>query len=170
VLLSIVVVRSLAARGWRRPSMGELAVLFGLGLAVCSLPQVPAPWSQLARLQAPASVAIYRRADVRRFVAEQTQPGAPVAILTPLGHRIAYDLGRTNIAPYSGVESMPTEQQAQTTIDLLHRAHVHRVFLSINDTSPGDILGEVTGAFQHAGFSMRARGPEIVELSDEALR
>ena len=33
------------ARSARRPSAPELAVLFGFGLAVCSLPQIPAPWS-----------------------------------------------------------------------------------------------------------------------------
>jgi hypothetical protein len=165
-LLLVAVVRSVAAsRRW--PSLPELAVLFGFGLAVCSLAQMPTPWSQVARLRHGTPVPVYKRPGVERFVAAETQPGADVALLLPMGHRIAYDLGRTNVSPYSGVEAMVTRQQVRATIELLRRDRVHRVFLGIRDTTPGDILPEVLAAFGRAGFARRAQWSDVVELSDE---
>src|SRR4029077_15558968 len=49
-LLTVVVVRALAARGWRRPGIPELMVLCGFGLATCALAQLPSPRHQLRRL------------------------------------------------------------------------------------------------------------------------
>ena len=79
VLLTIVAVRALAARDWRAPAPAELAVLFGFGLAVCSLAQTPAPWSQVARIRDLAPVAIFRQRAAEAFVAEQTRPHEKIA-------------------------------------------------------------------------------------------
>jgi hypothetical protein len=166
VLLLVVVVRRLAARGWRRPELAELAVLFGFGLAICSLAQIPTPWSQVTRLGHTTRVAFFGRRDAERFVRSVTAKGERVAIIAPLGHRIAYDLGLVNVSPYSGVESMPAVEQAQDTIALLARNHVHQVFLSIFDRSPGDVLDELAGAFVHAGYSVGPLRAGVIELTN----
>ena len=55
VLLLIAVVRSLASSA-RRPSLAELAVLFGFGLMLCSVVQTPAPWREAKRLGRQAAI------------------------------------------------------------------------------------------------------------------
>jgi hypothetical protein len=167
VLLTIAAVRALAARGWRRPNPAELALLFGFGLAVCSLAQTPTPWSQLARIRDDAPVAIFRQPAVTAFVARQTRPGEKVAILIPLGHRIAYDTGRVNVSPYASIESMPTRQQLARAIATLRREGGDKLFISWPFT-----FAEEVAAIRHAGFRVHRqitdeRGANVVELVDE---
>ncbi len=164
--LVVVVVRDLAAHAWRRPSVPALLVLFGFGLTVCSLAQVPTPWSQIERLGRRTGDAVYRPADVRRWIASTTVHGQRVAIIAPLGQRLAYDLGLTNVSPYSSVESMPTVQQATDTIALLRKDRVHVVFLSTFDVSAGNYLDEVARAFMRAGFATSGQRAGYVELRD----
>jgi hypothetical protein len=166
VLLTIAAVRALAARDWHRPQPAELAVLFGFGLAVCSLAQTPTPWSQLARVGDHATVAIFRQPAAAAFVAERTEPGEKVALLIPLGHRIAYDTGRVNVSPYASIESMPTTQQLDRTIATLRREGGDKLFVS-----SGFTFNEELAAIERAGFAVRRqiadeRGNEIVELVD----
>jgi hypothetical protein len=168
VLLLVAAGRGLAARGWRRPAPAEIALLFGFGVSLCSLAQVPTPWSQVARLQDAARVQRYRPPDAVRMIARDTFPHSEVALLVPFGHRLAYDLGRTNISPYSGIESMPTRRQVRDTIALLRRRHVHQVFLALGDPSIGNTLGEIGRAFIRAGFRLSAQADEVIELSDAA--
>jgi hypothetical protein len=167
VLLTIVAARSLAARGWRRPTVPELAVLFGFGLLVCSLAQTPAPWSQLERIRDLGPVPIFRQPIAARFVEDRTSPGEKVAILIPLGHRIAYDTGRVNVAPYASIESMPTTQQLDDALAAIRREGARKLFFTTQFT-PDD----QQEALQEAGFVIQARvrderGASIVELLDE---
>jgi hypothetical protein len=166
ILLAIVAGRALAARAWRRPALPELAVLFGLGLAVCSLAQTPAPWSQVARIRDRAPVAIFEQPAATAFVAERTRPGERIAVLIPLGHRIAYDAGRVNVAPYASIESMPTRQQLDTTLATLRREGGDTLFISSRFT-----FEEQLEAIRQAGFAVGAQvtdesDGQIIELVD----
>jgi hypothetical protein len=147
VLLGIVVVRALAARGWRRAGIPELAVLFGLGLVVCSLPQTPAPWSQVERIRDRTPVPVFKQLEAERLVRETTRRGEKVAILTALSHRIAYDLGLENISPYSSIESIATARQLRRTLDVARREGVHKLYLSLRFTRPEEL-----DALQAAGW------------------
>jgi hypothetical protein len=159
-LLLIVVVRSLAAKGWRHASIPELAVLLGFGLAVCSLAQLPTPWSQVDRLRSRTPVPAFRPPDAAAFVAATLAPGErTTVILAPLGHRIAYDLHVTNVAPYAAAEAMPAVRQFRTTIAVLRHEHVHHVFLGIADATSGNFLAELLAAFAREGFALEAQGP-----------
>jgi hypothetical protein len=149
-LLGIVVVRALAARGGRRPSVAELAVLFGLALATCSLAQTPTPWSQIDRIRtAGAPNSPIQRFDARRFVAEAgAAPGERVLILIPMGHRIAYELGLVNIAPYVSMISMPAVEQLDEALATLRREGGRRVLAYLGQVTP-----EQQQAIGAAGFA-----------------
>ncbi len=153
-LLAAVVVPQLAAQRGRAPSPAALAVLFGLGLAACSLAQTPLPWTQASRFDAslpPTADASASAADprvppgdaaTRRFVASIADgrrfvlaPDAPVAILLTTGHRIAEAYGVENVSPYTGTESMLTEERVETTLDALQRAGGNTVIASANADS-----------------------------------
>ena len=87
-------------------------------------------------------------------------------MLIPLGHRIAYDTGRVNVAPYASIESMPTRQQLARAIAVLRREGGRKLFISSQFTFPEELA-----AIQRAGFAERAqvtdeRGAGIVELVD----
>jgi hypothetical protein len=164
-LLGIVVVRALAARGARRPSVAEVAVLFGLALAACSLAQTPTPWSQIERISAggPPNSPI-QRFDARRFVAEAgAAPGERVLILIPMGHRIAYELGLVNVAPYVSMISMPAVEQLDEALAALRREGGRRVLAYLGQVTP-----EQQEAIQGAGF-VRVRGSkDYAEYLDAA--
>jgi len=169
-LLTIAAVRSLAGRGWRRPQLPELAVLFGFGLTVCSLAQTPTPWSQLARIRDDAPVALFKQPRATTFIAERTSPGEKIGILIPLGHRIAYDIGRVNVAPYASIESMPTVQQLARAIAVLRAEGADQLFVSARFNTD-----EETAALQQAGYVVRAQtteelGAPIAELIDSSAR
>jgi hypothetical protein len=139
-LLTVVVVRHLAAHPRRRLSIAAVAVLFGFGATACSLAQVAAPWSQLARFSTPYTPTeesdngprpLVPSTDprTRRFVATLAdgphrfvyKRGAPVAILLRTGHRIADAYGVRNISPYTGMESTVTVQRVEQVLDILRR-------------------------------------------------
>ncbi|HEU4701526.1 MAG TPA: hypothetical protein VFS37_03515, partial [Conexibacter sp.] len=168
VLLTIVVVRSLAATQ-RRPALAELAVLFGFGLMLCSVVQVPAPWTEVKRLGDTTAVPQYQSPALKRFVARETRPGAKVALFVPMGHRIAYELGRTNVAPYASVESMPTRQQVEQAVGVLRREGVTRVFLGMQDVTPGIVLPDVVRAFERLGYAVRTVEASTYALDDTAV-
>jgi hypothetical protein len=129
-LLLVVVVRALAERSSSRsPSLAELAVLVGFGLTVCSLAQVQPPWRALARLRAGDAPAVYQTPDARRFVGALTDPGDRVALLMPLGHRVAYDLGVVNVSPYGTTDELATRAQWRTLLTAMRDEGVHRLFL-----------------------------------------
>jgi hypothetical protein len=167
VLLLLLVVPALAARGWRRPTIPELAVLFGFGLVVCSLPQTPAPWSQLHRIGNRTPTPVFKQLEAERLVAATTHGGEHVAILTTLSHRIAYDVGVVNVSPYSSIESIATAQQLQRTIDTARREGAHQLYLSLRFTRPEEFT-----MLQQAGYVVRRYDPTraFVELVDRGAR
>jgi hypothetical protein len=138
----------------RRPTIAQVAVLAGLALATCSLAQTPAPWSQIDRIatDGPPNSPI-QRWDARAFVAQsQPAPGERVLILIPMGHRIAYELGLVNVAPYVSMISMPAVEQLEEALDDLRAEGGTRVFAFL-----GQVLPEQQQAIEEAGFH-RVRG------------
>jgi hypothetical protein len=161
VLLVIAVGRGLAARGWKRVILPELLVLFGLGLAVCSVVQVPSPWSQVGRLRHLAATDVYKQPKALRFIGHTTRPGEQVAIMLSLGHRIAYDLGLDNVVPYSGSEAMPAQRQMQITLAVIREHHIHKVFFDRRVALAGQVI-----AVREAGYSVIAMEGPLYELAD----
>jgi hypothetical protein len=148
-LLAVVLVRGLAARGWRRPGIPELAVLLALALAVCSFNELPMPWTQIARLRGPGPAFAYVPA-AERFVAAHARPGEKVAILIGFGHRMAYEDGAVNVAPYSFIEAMVVKSQMVTLIDTMRRERAHELFLPNQFMAPPQLA-----LLARAGFSPR---------------
>jgi hypothetical protein len=158
VLLLVVVLRRLAARPSRWPSPAEAACVAGFAIAVCSLAQTPAPWSQIERLQRTGPALLRPPAD-QAFIAAHTHHGERVAILVLLGHRMGYDLGISDVAPYTGIESMPAVQQLTETVQALRDAGGRKLFLSTRDTSPG--MRELV---RSEGFRLAAQGERGLQL------
>jgi hypothetical protein len=153
-LLTVVVVRAVRARPSRRPLLAELAVLFALGLCVCSLAQQPTPWSQIARLRDVGTEGLsvyirYRAAD--QFVAKRTRPGEKVLILHPVSHRVAYEHGLRNVLPWVSVESMPLVSQLDEALAALREAGGTKLFLWVGNT-----WQELIDALPSRGFELRA--------------
>ena len=156
-LLTIVAARGLAAQGWRRPSLPQLLVLFGFALAICSVAWLPTPQRELSRIgnEAPAA---YRPA-AERFVDRYTRPHETVAILMPMGHRIAYDLGLHNAFPYPSQEALVTRWQLRTTLDALRRERVRRMFVlgTFTTQQQADVL-------TRAGFRQLGRSGDLIVM------
>lgn len=130
VLLLVVAVRAIAARPSRLPSVAELAVLAGVGLAACSVAQTPTPWSQVARLRDAAPPPAYLDREFAQFVARETSPGERVAIIVTAGNWIAHEAGVRNVAPYIGFDWMPLKRQLGETLDALRHANGRKLFTS----------------------------------------
>jgi hypothetical protein len=135
-LLVIAAVRE-AARSRNLPGVPALAVTFGFALAVCSLAQVPNPFDQVRRIEGitlPTPGAVppggFREAAVSALVARRTRPGEAVAVISPLGHRVAREAGIVNVAPYTGFEQMPAREQLEETVAILEREGGTTVFVA----------------------------------------
>lgn len=130
-LLLVAVVRSIQARPATRrwPTSAELAVLLGFGLTVCSIAQTPTPWSQIARLGRTTVTPEFRPLAMERFVRQHSTPGEHVAMLLPLGHRIAYDTGVKDVMPYASLDSMPTTVQWQAFFRAVQEQNVRSAFV-----------------------------------------
>jgi hypothetical protein len=145
-LLTYVVLRRLAAHPNRRPSIAAVAVLCGFGIAICSVVQIPMPWSQLQRIDAGISPGTARYpnplrpptdARTRRFIATVAdgpsrfvyRRGAPVAVLITTGHQLADAYGIANVSPYTGADSIHTTQQVDAVVTALRRAGGNTVVL-----------------------------------------
>jgi len=162
-LLLVVVVRAVRARPGRRPTAAEVALLVGCALAACSLAQTPLPWPQIERigrsaptneLQAPATRAFIARSDASR--------GEHVLILAPMGHRVAYELGLVNVAPYVSMISMPAVRQLAESLDALRAAGGTRIFAALNQILPDQLQ-----AIERAGFRIVGQDESTVELRAE---
>jgi hypothetical protein len=116
-LLAAHVVRRLLAAPRRRPSIAEAAVLVGLGLTICSIPQLPRPWTQAERLRTSADAHVRPLVPdpaLRGYLASVArgrhelvlQRGAPVALLVDGGHRMADAFGVVNVNRYTAVETV----------------------------------------------------------------
>ncbi len=148
-LLGIVVVRAFVRRDGRRPAVAEVAVLFGLALAVCSLAQTPTPWSQIDRVArgGPPDSPL-QRYGARNFVAAaHAARGERVLILIPMGHRLAYEQGLVNVAPYVSMLSMPAVEQLGEALTTLRREGGRRVMVFF-----GQVLPEQQQAIREAGY------------------
>jgi hypothetical protein len=152
-VLTVVVVRTALDRGSLRPSLPSLAVCFGFGIAACSIAQLPLPWLQVERIVAPSQSRPLEQADAVDFVRDLTRPGDTVAILTPLGHRIAYNGDVTNVMAYTGMAQMPTAEQLQETIDAVRAGGGSTIF--VGDPYPPEALI----ALGKAGFRSVAIDP-----------
>jgi hypothetical protein len=159
-LLLIVVVRTVRARIDHRPTAAEVVLLAGCALAVCSLAQTPAPWSQIERLGRGTKEPELRELAMRRFViATHPSPGEKVLILAPMGHRIAYELGLVNVNPYVGPISMPAKPQLDEALAALRRAGGTRVFVWLEQSLPEQQL-----RIQQAGFVLQLRAKRYAEF------
>jgi hypothetical protein len=163
-LLGIVVIRALAQTQRRRwPTVAEVAVLFGLALAACSLAQTPLPWSQLDRIRTagPPNSPI-QRTDALRFLAEARVPrGERVLVLIPMGHRLAWELGLVNVAPYVSMISMPAISQLEEALVALRREGGTRVFAYL-----GQVVPEQLQAIAQAGFRPVRETRDYAEYAD----
>jgi hypothetical protein len=138
-LLAVAAFRSLDTGSLRRPVAPALVVFFGLGLTACSIAQFPsAPWRQVERLRnstlGPPTGNGYPTppvpADVGRFLISVAdgphrfvvRRGAPVALLSTQGHRIADAFGARSVTPYTGYYSLQTVEQVERTLDALRDA------------------------------------------------
>ena len=149
VLLAYAGIRSLAADRSRWPTPAIVVSLFALGILVCSLVQIPAPWAQLDRLTSgfrANAINHYARPleagsgpeDRQLFAALADGPGrwtlkrgAPVVILLKMGHRIADANGVVNVSPYTGAEAMPTVEQVDKALAVLRAAGGNTVLVSV---------------------------------------
>jgi hypothetical protein len=164
-LLTVVVVRGMAARGWRRPRAVELAVLSAFALMLGFVPQVPTPWTEISRIGHTSRIPLWELPRERRFVAAQTRPGERVAILVPMGHRIAYDLGIVNVAPYSFMEAMVTREQFRTLVEAMRDGGARKLFM-LTEAIP--VPARFEAALVGEQFAPGARAPGIVEWVDES--
>jgi len=153
-LLTVAAMRALAARGGRRPRAVELACLFAFGLLVCSLAQTPSPVAQSRRIAA-AGPRYLRQPETRSFVAATARPGESVVMLTELGHLAAYRAGVEDVTPYTGNESIQTQEQLDDALAALHDAGGHDVFLSTTALTPASMRE----ALSARGLQLAATAP-----------
>jgi hypothetical protein len=127
-LLVVVVVRALHDPA-RRTTAAHVVVLAGLGLMTASIAQIPAPWSQIARLGKTAPSLDFPRPAAERLVAQAAARGEHVVVWVPLGPRVAYDLGLVDVSPYATGASAPLARQLSDTLAVLRAEGGHRVFM-----------------------------------------
>ncbi|MDW5596159.1 hypothetical protein VSS74_17560 [Conexibacter stalactiti] len=160
-LLTFVALRAAAARPRGRLLAMEVACLCGFALLACSFGQWPRPWQEAERLQSDLP-RIFEQLDGTAWVRARVEPGEPVLILMQLGHRMADQIGVDNVAPYTGSQSIPTQEQLDETVALLREAGGRKVFLSQWDT-----LAELPIALQRDGFVFAGSNGDIEEWVDQ---
>jgi len=159
-LLLVVLVRSVRTRPSGRLNAPEVALLAGCALAVCSLAQTPLPWTQLARIGRTTSIPFLQFVPTREFVARSgAARGERVLILSTMGHRVAYDLGLVNVAPYVNVISMPAVEQMTEALDALRAADGTRVY-----ALAGQLLPAQLQMIEDAGYQVVREDRTYVEL------
>ena len=135
-LLTIVALRSERSREGM-PALPALLVLFGFGLVVCSVAQVPRPWSEVTRIAGDEGVdrplVLSAMADEIRA---RTRPGERVAIFVQVGHRVAREAGVVNVSPYPGFKQMPAREQLDDVLVSLRRDGGRTVFVG-QEMPPG---------------------------------
>jgi hypothetical protein len=134
VLLTVVVLRGLAARPERLPTPSACACLFAFGLLVCSLAQTPAPWEQAQRLAQRGGAPIFAKPTGQSFVARHTRRGEPVIVFTILGHRLAANLGVRDVEFVTGSHSIHTTEQLADMVRTLRDAGGRKLFLLTDET------------------------------------
>jgi hypothetical protein len=127
-LLTLVAVRHLAAHPKRWPEPAVALCLVAFCATACSLAQTPTPWSQVDRLRTTRALTLRRPAG-QALVATYVRAGEHVAILLGLGHRIAENLGVTNVSPYTTAFAMPAVTQLDDVVRALRAEGGNKVFL-----------------------------------------
>jgi hypothetical protein len=180
MLLVVVVLRERPAGLRGRLRADRLAVLFGAGLAICSLAQMPMPWAQVRRLtetqpidrplsiQSTAADARMRDffasiADGRRRFA--LKHGAPAAILVATGHRIADQFGIVNVSPYTGFDSVHTRQRLGAVIRALRRAGGNTLIAPDNPVLAALLRQSGFLRLTRSGLAVHPRAQDVVDLS-----
>jgi hypothetical protein len=156
-LLLVVAVRAIRARPARMPTLAELALLVGFGLAACSVAQTPTPWSQVERMADDGKRPYWDRPEAARFIARLTEPGEPVAILINPSHQVAYEAGVVNVSRFVSWYSMPLIDQMRTVLDDLRAAGGTKVF---DSGTPG--AGPVEDVMRERGFRPGATGRSLI--------
>lgn len=133
-LLLVPALRGLAFAPWRRVSPAAVASVFAFATMACFLAQTPRPGEQLRRFDHPTPPILAAPLG-QAFVARHVHRGERVAILVLFGHKIAYDLGVEDVAPYSNSLAMPAVEQLQETVDVLRRAGGGKIFMRPEYTS-----------------------------------
>ena len=149
MLLAVPTLRAMALARRRLPTPAQIAVVFGCAVAVTTVVQVPSPWEQVARLRQ-AGAPVYKQRELVALTDRVTSPGEAVAILAPLGHRVAYDLRLTNVVPYTLPAAMPAKPQLRTTLDAIRRARVRTVVVMQEELSV-----HFLPTLERAGFAYR---------------
>lgn len=137
VLLSLVAIRGLAGAP-RRPTLPELAVLFGLGLAACAVFQMPRPWNELHRVRR-ETAEVYKQLEAVELVERTTRRGQRVAILTALGDRVAFDARVVDVAPYASMAAMPTREQLDATLAAMRSAGATQLYVDTAQSFPAQL-------------------------------
>jgi hypothetical protein len=165
-LLGVVTIRALSANGWRRPAPAQLLVLFGMALAICSIGLAAPPHEQVSRLARSTPEPVYRP-TAKLSIAGRTTPGERVAILVPMGYRIAHELGLENVSPYGIQNAIVTRPQMETLIDAVRRERVEKIFLPEPGEQlafEGDTAPEQLQMLVRAGYRVSSSQYGIVEL------
>jgi hypothetical protein len=165
-MLTIACVRSLAGRGWPRPALPQLLVLFGFALSLVSLSRLSLPQEQIARLARARPAPVYPAA-ADRFVGARTHPGETVVILLPMGARVARDLRLDNVAPYAFMNAIVTRSQMQTLLDTVRRKHVREIFTPAPGShlmQEGEAAPQQIAALIGIGFRLRSSESGFFEL------
>jgi len=150
-LLTIVAVRALSARAWRRPTLAELLVLFGFALSICMIGRIGPPMKPIRELQRPTQT-VYRP-TAEALVAAYAHRGEKVAILLPEGYRIAYELGLNDVSPYEFQNALVTRRQILTEINVLQREGVRTLFTPVPRRP---LLGDAEAAPEQLDLFLRA--------------
>jgi hypothetical protein len=96
--LALLVIVVLRPGRWSGASVvPKLVVLFGFGLAACSVAQLPPPWREATRIADAAGptqpLVLSAMADLVRA---RTHPGERVAVIVEVGHRVAREADVVN--------------------------------------------------------------------------
>jgi hypothetical protein len=161
-LLTLVVVRSLVARterGRSWPGPAAALCLAAFCVTACSVAQTPAPWSQIDRLGTTGE-RVMRAPPGQAFVAANVRRGEHVAILLQLSHRIAENVGVTNVSPYTTAFAMPAVRQLDDVVRALRAEGGTKVFLPTQPSAMPDVR-PVLAAY---GFGPVAKDREGDEL------
>ena len=164
-LLTIVVLRAERTRE-RLPSLPALLVLFGFGLVVCSIAQVPRPWFEVSRIADDVGT---QRPLVLSAMADEvrarTRPREPVALFVQVGHRVAREAGVVNVSPYPGLKQMPAREQLDDVLELLRREGGRTVFVG-QQIPPGLISHLRRRGFERVRTSVGIgwSGTPVIEL------
>jgi hypothetical protein len=152
-LLALLVIERLAARPRRWPSLADAAVLLGVGVMACSIPQLPRPWQQVERLRAGSTAhgrvgSFVPDPSLRSYVgsiaygrhAFYLKPGVPVALLLEEGHRLAAAFDVVDISRYTGTYPLFGPAFLRRVVEDLRRAGGNTVIVPTIPNATQDFI------------------------------